>query len=133
MSQRILVVEDDEDNITIIADILKLVLHQRELLFARNGHEAIRMAQQYRPDLILMDLTLPDLSGWDAARTLKGDVRFQDTPILALTANAMVGDRERALDAGCDDYLPKPTDVDGFIDFLGRYVQTNSSHGRVAR
>jgi CheY-like chemotaxis protein len=63
MSQRILVVEDDEDNITIIADILKLVLHQRELLFARNGHEAIRMAQQYRPDLILMDLTLPDLSG----------------------------------------------------------------------
>lgn len=131
MPQRILVVEDDEDNITVIADILKLVLHQRELLFARTGQEAIRMAEQYRPDLILMDLSLPELSGWEATKQLRGDYRFRDTPILALTANAMVGDRQRALDAGCDDYLPKPMDVAGFIDFLGRYVDPGKGTRRI--
>jgi two-component system, cell cycle response regulator DivK len=101
---------------------LQFVLDQQNLLFARNGHEAIRMAYEHQPDIILMDLTLPKLSGWEAARSLKSDKQFRDTPILALTAHAMTGDRAKALEAGCDDYFTKPIDVDAFIKFMKPYL-----------
>ena len=120
---RILIVEDEQANIMLLQDILEYLLAQSNFLIARDGHEAIRMAYQYEPDLILMDLTLPKLSGWDATRSLKNDKRFQDTPILALTAHAMVGDRERALEAGCDDYFAKPIEVDKFVGFVTPYLE----------
>jgi CheY-like chemotaxis protein len=129
MAQRILIVEDEEDNIVLIVDILRFMFGNQELLVARDGHEALRLARTQRPDLILLDLTLPLLSGWDAARSLKGDARFQNTPVLALTANAMVGDRERALAAGCDDYLTKPIVVEEFIRFVNQYFQPEFSLG----
>ena len=122
MSRCILIVEDEDDNLNVIVDILEFALDHQDVLIARDGHEAIRMAYEKKPDLILMDLSLPKLSGWEVTRSLKNDDRFQDTPILALTAHAMFGDRQKALDAGCDDYFTKPIDIDRFIAFLKPYL-----------
>ena len=122
MVKSILVVEDDENNLIVIRDILEHLLNQRELLVARDGHEAMRIAYEHHPDIILLDLTLPSLSGWDVARSLRNDKAFRETRILALTAHAMVSDREEALKAGCDDHFAKPIDVDRFVDFLQAYL-----------
>jgi CheY-like chemotaxis protein len=122
MSRCILIVEDEDDNLNVIVDILEFALDHQDILIARDGHEAIRMAYEKKPDLILMDLSLPKLSGWEVTRSLKNDDRFQDTPILALTAHAMFGDRQKALDAGCDDYFTKPIDIDAFVRFIKPYL-----------
>jgi two-component system cell cycle response regulator DivK len=119
--KRILVVEDEEDNLKLITDILEKLMGQ-VVLAAVDGHQAIQMAHEHKPDIILMDLSLPKLSGWEAARSLKSTEAFRHIPILALTAHAMVGDRERALAAGCDDYFPKPIDIDAFLVFMRRYL-----------
>jgi CheY-like chemotaxis protein len=126
MSKRILIVEDEDDNLMVITHILQLVLEQQNLFFARNGHEAIRLAYEHQPDIILMDLTIPKLSGWETARSLKSDDRFRNTPILALTAHAMTDDRAKALAAGCDDYFSKPIDVDAFVKFMEPYLSDTS-------
>jgi CheY-like chemotaxis protein len=103
---RILCVEDNDDNI--------FTLHRRltrwghTVLIARDGREGIAMARAERPDLIVMDLNLPKLDGWEATRTLKSSDETKHIPILALTAHAMVGDREKAMAAGCDDFATKP-------------------------
>ena len=103
---RILCVEDNDDNI--------FTLHRRltrwghTVLIARDGREGIAMARAERPDLIVMDLNLPKLDGWEATRTLKSSDETKHIPILALTAHAMVGDRKKALAAGCDDFATKP-------------------------
>jgi CheY-like chemotaxis protein len=122
MPKRILLVEDEESNLSLTVDILTMILGQ-EVATAMDGIEAIRMAQEFHPDLILMDLNLPKLDGYEATRTLKAKRAFKDTPIIALTAYAMVGDRERALEAGCDDHFPKPIDVDAFIEFMQPYLR----------
>ena len=122
MSKRILIVEDEADNLTLLIHILRFMLRQEDLLTAADGHEAIRVAYETNPDLILMDLSLPKLSGWEVTRSLRGSQQFKETPILALTAHAMVGDKEKALEAGCNDYFPKPIDIDGFIRFMQPYL-----------
>ena len=128
MHKRVLVVEDEEDNLILIVHILEKLLGQ-ETLVARDGREAIRMVKDHQPDLVLMDLTLPKLNGWEATRSLKSTQGLRDIPILALTAHAMVGDRERALEAGCEDYFPKPLDIDGFIEFLKPYLDNSHIPG----
>ncbi len=122
MSRRILIVEDEENNLLVISEILEYFLGETDLLFARDGHAAVTMAYQHRPDVIVMDLSLPKLSGWEVVRSLRRDRTFQETPILALTAHAMVGDRERALAAGCTDYFTKPIDIDKFVKFMKPYL-----------
>ena len=122
MPKSILVVDDEENNLIVLTDILEFMLDQHDLLIARDGREALRMAYTHRPDIILLDLTLPHLSGWEIARSLRSDAQFHQTAILALTAHAMVGDREQALEAGCDDYFAKPIDVDRFVAFLTPYL-----------
>jgi two-component system, cell cycle response regulator DivK len=106
---RILVVEDDEMN----RDSLTRLLRRRgyELLTARDGVEGVMMGQSEMPDLILMDMSLPVLDGWEATRRLKAAPRTQAIPIIALTAHAMAADRDRALAAGCDDYDSKPIEL----------------------
>ena len=121
MQKRILLVEDEPVVSAMMRDILELILGQ-QVRTAEDGLEAIQVARQYRPDLILMDLNLPKLDGWEVTRSLKKTEEFRDTPILAITAHTMVGDRENALRAGCDDYLPKPVDVDTFIAFMQPYL-----------
>jgi two-component system, cell cycle response regulator DivK len=106
---RILLVEDNEMN----RDMLSRRLARRgfEVLLAQNGEEAIALAGKEAVDLILMDLSLPVLDGWEATRRLKGTPATARIPVLALTAHAMSTDRDRALEAGCDDYDTKPIDL----------------------
>ncbi len=106
---RILVVEDNLDNRTLIADLLGALDY--EVLEATDGIQGVEVALKELPALILMDLSLPRKDGWQATRELKASVTAGHIPIIALTAHAMVGDRERALDAGCDDYVSKPIDI----------------------
>jgi len=121
-ARRILIVEDEEANIDVVRNILEIMLDQDDLFVARDGHEGIKMAYEHDPEIILMDLSLPKLDGWEVARSLKSNPRFKKVPILALTAHAMVGDREKALEAGCDDYYAKPIEVDEFIHFMRPYL-----------
>jgi CheY-like chemotaxis protein len=120
--KRILIVEDEEANIAVLLNILQLMMEQEQVIVARDGHEGIQMAYEHAPEVILMDLSLPKLDGWEVTRSLKSNPRFKDVPILALTAHAMVGDRDRALKAGCDDYFSKPIEVDEFIQFMRPYL-----------
>ena len=120
--KKILIVEDEEANIAVLLNILQLMMDQEQIHIARDGHEGIKLANEHSPDIILMDLSLPKLDGWEVTRSLKSNPRFKDIPILALTAHAMVGDRDRAMDAGCDDYFPKPIEVDEFIQFMRPYL-----------
>jgi two-component system cell cycle response regulator DivK len=106
MPNRILVVEDDVDNRCILVKVLSVDGHQ--VVEAADGVEALDRARAEHPDLILMDLALPNLDGWEATRRLKADVATRHIPVVALTAFAMGGDEAQARAAGCDDYLPKP-------------------------
>ena len=106
---RLLLVEDNELNRDMLAR--RLTRRGFEVLLAIDGAEAVRMAGAERPDIVLMDLSLPVLSGWEAARRLKTDETTAGIPILALSAHAMAGDEVKALQAGCDDYDTKPVDL----------------------
>jgi two-component system cell cycle response regulator DivK len=121
-SKRILIVEDDESIVDVLLNVLQLLLGQQELFVARDGYAGIQKAYECDPELILMDLSLPKLDGWELTRALKSNPRFQEVPILAMTAHAMIGDREKALDAGCNDYYAKPIEVDEFIHFMRPYL-----------
>ena len=105
---RILYVEDDDDNIYMIRS--RLQRQGFEVLIARDGASGVEIARSERPDLILMDLGLPILDGWQAARLLKADSVTSGIPVIALSAHAMSGDRAQALDAGCDEYDVKPVE-----------------------
>jgi two-component system response regulator len=107
--RRILVVEDNKDNMTLITDVLSSLDY--EVIAAKDGEEAIEIAKTEKPDLILMDLSLPRMDGWTATRQLKSNTELAHIPVIALTAHAMIGDRERALAAGCDDYISKPINI----------------------
>jgi CheY-like chemotaxis protein len=107
---RILCVEDNDDNIYTLHR--RLTRWGHTVLIARDGREGIAMARAERPDLIVMDMNLPKLDGWEATRALKSSDETKHIPILALTAHAMVGDREKALAAGCDDFATKPVSFD---------------------
>jgi len=105
---RILYVEDNDDNIYMLRR--RLERKGIEVIVAQDGEQGIAAAARERPDLILMDLSLPVIDGWEAARRLKSSPETAAIPIIALSAHAMTGDRERALAAGCDDYGTKPVD-----------------------
>ena len=110
---RILYVEDNEDNIYMLRR--RLERKGMEVIVASDGEQGIATARRERPDLILMDLSLPVIDGWEAARRLKSAPETRAIPIIALSAHAMTGDRERALAAGCDDYDTKPVDLRGLM------------------
>ena len=110
----VLLIEDNELN----RDMLKRRLERKEFTVscAKDGQSGIDMAKNEMPDIILLDLSLPVIDGWNVARKLKADVNTKDIPIIALTAHAMKGDREKALDAGCDDYDTKPVNLEGLLN-----------------
>ena len=122
---KILVVEDNEEN----RDSLKRRLERRgfEVLLAEDGQKGIDMATAEKPDLVLMDMNMPVLDGWEATRRIKALPDLAGTPVIALTAHAMTGDRERALEAGCADYHTKP------IEFAKLMAQLESLLGGDAK
>ncbi|MHC4414910.1 MAG: response regulator [Planctomycetota bacterium] len=111
---KILLVEDNEMN----RDMLSRRLKRKgfEVVMAVDGQEGVDMASSETPDLILLDMSLPVLDGWEAARALKGQTQTRSIPIIALTAHAMAGDREKALDAGCDEYDTKPVELPRLLE-----------------
>ncbi|MBZ0277025.1 MAG: response regulator [Anaerolineae bacterium] len=118
---RILVVEDNHDNMTLIADVLTSL--EYEVVQAFDGAQGVITAQNEKPDLILMDLSLPVKDGWTASREIKDQPELAHIPIIALTAHAMVGDRERALKAGCDDYVSKPINIAELARKISRLLE----------
>ena len=110
----VLLIEDNELN----RDMLTRRLERKEFIVscAEDGQSGIDMAKNEMPDIILLDLSLPIIDGWNVARQLKADANTKDIPIIALTAHAMKGDREKALDAGCDDYDTKPVNLQALLD-----------------
>ena len=110
---KILYVEDNDDN----ADILNRRLGRLgfQIVIATDGVQALEMAAEVKPDLILMDLSLPIMDGWEATRRIKAEASTGSIPVIALTANAMASDRQKALDCGCDDYDTKPVDLERLL------------------
>ena len=106
MSKCILVVEDQEDNRQIIRDMLSATDY--ELTEAKNGEQALAAVAKQRPDLILMDIQLPIMDGYEATRRIKADPALKSIPIIAVTSYALSGEEQKAREAGCDDYVPKP-------------------------
>jgi CheY-like chemotaxis protein len=111
--KKILLVEDNENN----RDMLSRRLTRRgfQVVFAMDGQQGVDMAAQEKPDLILMDMSLPVMDGWEATRRVKADESTRKIPVIGLTAHAMSGDREKAIEAGCDDYDTKPVEIDRLI------------------
>jgi two-component system response regulator len=115
------VVEDNQDNMTLIVDVLLSL--EYEVLQATDGEQGVVIAESEVPDVILMDLSLPRMDGWTATQTIKSKQMLNHIPIIALTAHAMVGDRERALAAGCDDYISKPINLQELAVKLSDYTE----------
>ena len=117
--KKILVVEDVDLNRELAVQLLE---EDYRVIEAVNGQEGLDLAERERPDLILMDLSLPVMDGWEATRRIKANPELRGIPVIALTAHAMVGDREKAMAAGCDDYLVKPLDENELFDKVARLV-----------
>jgi CheY-like chemotaxis protein len=115
---RILYVEDNEDNIYMLRRRLTKLGY--EMIVAEDGAKGVEAAIREKPDLILMDLTLPVLSGWEAAQRLKGSAETKPIPIIALSAHALEGEREKALAAGCDEFETKPVDLPRLLEKIAR-------------
>ena len=122
---KLLLVEDNEMN----RDMLSRRLQRRgfEVIFAMDGQQGIAMASSEKPDLILMDMSLPVIDGWEATRRLKADPATQRIPIIAITSHAMAGDRRQALDAGCDDYDTKPVELGRLLEKIERLLGTGAA------
>lgn len=120
MPPRVLIVEDIEDNLALIKNLLEMAEFQ--VVEARDGREALSQAHAHRPDLILLDMSLPVMDGWTVARILRRMPEFASTLIVAVTAHAMPGDREKTLEAGCDEFLTKPIDVPNFIPTITKIL-----------
>jgi len=117
---RILYIEDNQQNMRLVRKILKHAGH--EVLEEETGLAGVTRADHDRPDLILMDVNLPDIDGLEATARIREIPHIMRTPIIALTANAMVGDREKALEAGCDGYLPKPVSRADLVAVVEEYL-----------
>ena len=119
-TKTILIVEDNEDNLVVYRTILEHVGY--EVIEARDGEEGISRANEEHPDLILMDISIPKIDGWEATRRLKSEEATREIPIIALTAHALEEDREKALRVGCDGYLAKPVEPRRVVQEVERFV-----------
>ena len=119
--KKILIVEDNELNLKLLSDLMELQGY--DVLNTRQGLEAIRIAAEARPDIILLDIQLPDISGLDVARRLKANEATRPIPVIAVTAFAMHGDEEETLRSGCNAYIAKPINVRDFLRTVERYLR----------
>jgi CheY-like chemotaxis protein len=120
---KVMLVEDNEMN----RDMLSRRLERKgfDVVFALDGQAAVELADSERPDLILMDMSLPIMDGWEATRQIKAKAELSDIPIIALTAHAMSGDREKALQAGCEEYDTKPVDFPRLIEKINLLLKNS--------
>ena len=116
----VLIVEDNELNMKLFHDLL--AAHGYATLQSRHGIEAMNLAREHRPDLILMDIQLPEVSGLEVTKWLKDDEELRNIPVIAVTAFAMKGDEERIRQGGCEAYISKPISVSGFIEAVRRFI-----------
>ena len=114
MTTKVLYVEDNDDNVYMLKT--RLTRKGFTVVVANDGVQGVAMAASEQPDIILMDLSLPELDGWEATRRIKAAAGTRDIPVIALTAHAMAGDREKALAAGCDDYDTKPVELPRLLE-----------------
>ncbi|MEO0328095.1 MAG: response regulator [Pseudomonadota bacterium] len=120
MAKTILIVEDNELNMKLFNDLLEAKNYN--ILQTRNGMEALELARQHKPDLILMDIQLPEVSGLEVTKWIKEDERISHIPVIAVTAFAMKGDEERIRQGGCEAYISKPISVTDFVKTVQHYV-----------
>ena len=118
--KKILIVEDIELNVDLLRQLLE---DDYALVVAADGEQGVSAAEHERPDLILMDMSLPVVDGWEATRRIRANHELQGVPIIALSAHAMNGDAEKALAAGCTDYMPKPLNDTLLLEKLDRYLR----------
>ena len=121
---KVLYVEDNDDNVYMLKMRLEL-LDEFEVLTAEDGEKGCDMAATERPDIILMDLEMPGIDGWEATRRLKSNPETRDIPIIALSAHALAGSRERALTAGCDEFDTKPIEFDRLVATMRRVLASS--------
>jgi len=117
---RVLVVEDNMDTYELVHFILEK--NGFETFLAVNGRDGVTAAQKQRPDLIIMDMSMPEMDGWTATAHIKRDESLTSIPLLALTAHALPADRQRAMDAGCNEYITKPMDLDDLVKAVEHWV-----------
>src|SRR5262245_51874184 len=120
MTKTVLIVEDNELNMKLFHDLLDA--HGYRTLQTRNGMEALALAREHRPDLILMDIQLPEVSGLEVTKWLKEDDQLRAIPVVAVTAFAMKGDEERIREGGCEAYISKPISVSTFLDTIRQFI-----------
>ena len=120
LPKTVLIVEDNELNIKLFRDLLQI--HGYATIEARTGPEALERLTDHRPDLILMDIQLPEVSGLEVTQKIKADPELADIPVIAVTAFAMKGDEERIRQGGCEDYIAKPISVVSFLEKVKRYL-----------
>lgn len=122
---RILIVEDNMDTY----ELVHFILEKRgfETFLAVNGRDGVNAAVKQRPDLIIMDMSMPEMDGWTATSIIKKDEQTRAIPLLALTAHALPGDRQRAMDAGCDEYITKPMDLDELVEAIQYWINKRST------
>jgi two-component system, cell cycle response regulator DivK len=131
ISKTVTIVEDNELNMKLFHDLLEA--HGYRTVATRNGMEALDLARKHRPDLILMDIQLPEVSGLEVAKWLKEDPELKAIPVVAVTAFAMKGDGERIREGGCEAYLSKPISVAKFIETIRRFLELGLSIPAVSR
>ncbi len=118
--RRVLIVEDNMDTYELVHFILEK--NDYETFLAMNGRDGVNAAIKQKPDLIIMDLSMPEMDGWTATGLIKRDPLTSYIPLIALTAHALPGDRQRAMDAGCDEYITKPMDLSEFVETVHYWV-----------
>ena len=121
MTKMILIVEDDELNMKFENDLLRA--HDYDTILSVDGSDALSLAREHHPDLIIMDIQLPEVSGIEHTKALKADDALKDIPILAVTAFAMSGDKEKILEAGCDGYIAKPISVSDLLETAEKLIK----------
>ena len=119
-SKTVLIVEDNELNMKLFRDLLEA--HNFKTLETNDGNSVLDIAREHKPDLILMDIQLPEISGLDVTRLLKDDDDLQSIPVIAVTAFAMKGDEEKIREGGCEDYLSKPISITEFLNVIQKYL-----------
>lgn len=120
MSKRVMIVEDNELNMKLFNDLLEA--HGYETIQTRNGMEALDLAREHQPDLILMDIQLPEVSGLEVTKWIKQDDALHSIPVIAVTAFAMKGDEQRIRAGGCEAYISKPISVASFVETIKSYI-----------